>query len=249
MKSIKKLIALTLIGTSIVVASPIEANAAWKANDKGWWYTEGNSWATGWRNIGGAWYYFYSNGYMAHDTTIDGYYVNSYGEYEPNHSSKIVSNGKEIQSGTYKVGTDIPAGEYIVFPGNDYGYYECTSDTSGDIDSVIYNQVLLESDPSYVTVNSGEYFTLDDAVMYKVSEAPSIKPSNNLYKAGQYKVGKDIPAGRYRVTDLGGGYVEVNVNSRHSLDDAIICETLTGDMYITVENGQYIELSNAQIQA
>ena len=250
MKNIKKLMALALIGTGIALASPIEANAAWKVNDKGWWYTEGNSWATGWRKIGGAWYYFYSNGYMAHDTTIDGYYVNSYGEYEPNHSSKKVSNGKEIQSGTYKVGRDIPAGEYVVLAGEYYGYYECTSDTSGDLDSVIYNGVLFENETAYVTVNSGEYLKIEDAVMYKVSEAPSIKPANNLYNSGQYKVGRDIPAGRYKVTDLGGGTIEVNTNSRHDMSDAVICETLYGeDMYIDVEDGQYIELTSVQIQA
>lgn len=43
---------------------PQSAMAAWKQNNVGYWYTEGNSWAVGWRNIEGCWYYFDANGYM-----------------------------------------------------------------------------------------------------------------------------------------------------------------------------------------
>ena len=57
----------------------IGANAEWKSDNQGWWYTEGNSWATDWRLIDGNWYYFYSDGYMAINDKIDGYFVNSSG--------------------------------------------------------------------------------------------------------------------------------------------------------------------------
>lgn len=77
--SIKKLICATAVSTSLLSLSPIAANAAWKQNNIGWWYTEGNSYATGWRLIGGKWYYFYSNGYMASNTTIEGYRLGSSG--------------------------------------------------------------------------------------------------------------------------------------------------------------------------
>lgn len=247
MKNIKKLIALTLIGAGIIAASPTSAHAEWKVDNTGWWYTEGNSWATGWREIGGAWYYFYSDGYMAHDTTIDGYYLNSFGEYEP---GKSIGNSNAIPSGTYKVGVDIQAGEYLLLSGDYYGYFECTSDLSGSVESIIYNHVLSENEPAYLTVNSGEYLKVDNSVMYKIADAPSIKPANNVYCTGQYKVGRDIPAGTYKVIDLGNGIVQVNTKSRHNADDAVVFETLNGkDLYITVEDGQYIELLNAQINA
>lgn len=43
----------------------IEANAAWKKDSTGWWYTEGNSYAKNtWRLINGNWYYFDNRGYM-----------------------------------------------------------------------------------------------------------------------------------------------------------------------------------------
>ena len=43
MKKIKKLMALTLIGTSMLVAAPIASHAEWRADTTGWWYTEGSS--------------------------------------------------------------------------------------------------------------------------------------------------------------------------------------------------------------
>lgn len=78
-KSTKKLICTAALSISLLSLSPITANAAWKQNNTGWWYTEGNSYATGWRLIGGKWYYFYANGYMASNTTIDGYRLGSSG--------------------------------------------------------------------------------------------------------------------------------------------------------------------------
>ncbi|OOM07506.1 DUF6448 family protein [Clostridium saccharobutylicum] len=56
----------------------------WKQNDTGWWYAEGNSWTKGWKLIEGNWYYFYSDGYMAHDTTINGYKLASSGGWTQN---------------------------------------------------------------------------------------------------------------------------------------------------------------------
>jgi hypothetical protein len=66
MKKLKltKLLAGTLLITSFLALSPIAANAEWKNNSKGWFYTEGNSVATGWRLIKGNLYFFESNGYM-----------------------------------------------------------------------------------------------------------------------------------------------------------------------------------------
>ncbi|MFW2491427.1 hypothetical protein ACN077_23155 [Clostridium chromiireducens] len=68
------------------------AKSEWKSDSKGWWYTEGNSWATGWRQINGSWYYFYPDGYMAHDTTIEGFYLNSSGTLVSNKATNTTTN-------------------------------------------------------------------------------------------------------------------------------------------------------------
>lgn len=106
---LRKVIAYSLIAASILTIYPTSANASWKQNSTGWWYTTDNSFATGWKQIDGKWYYFYSDGYMAHDTTIDHYKLGSDGAWIVNEnvasatsSAKIVditvSNAKEFVS-------------------------------------------------------------------------------------------------------------------------------------------------------
>lgn len=84
MKKFKKLVAGFIAMLSLMVVNPIAANAEWRQDSTGWWYTEGNSWATGWKMIDGNWYYFYSDGYMAHDCWIGNYYLNSQGAWTLN---------------------------------------------------------------------------------------------------------------------------------------------------------------------
>ncbi|OOM11149.1 putative cell wall binding repeat protein [Clostridium saccharobutylicum] len=91
MKKLKltKVISSTLVVASILALNPIGASAEWKQDESGnWWYTEGDSYARGWKLIDGNWYYFYSDGYMAKNKTIDGYYLNSNGAWTKNFISK-----------------------------------------------------------------------------------------------------------------------------------------------------------------
>ncbi|GAA0077588.1 hypothetical protein UT300005_19660 [Clostridium sp. CTA-5] len=81
MKKLKTLLSALLVFCGLALLNPVQANAAWQQSDSGWWYTEGNSWSTGWRLIDGNWYYFYPSGYMAQDSIIDGYYVNENGAW------------------------------------------------------------------------------------------------------------------------------------------------------------------------
>ncbi|WP_160689149.1 transglutaminase domain-containing protein [Clostridium sp. C2-6-12] len=121
---IKKFVAFSLIMASIMALNPVRTNAEWKKDNKGWWYTEGNSWATGWRKINFKWYYFGQDGYMeigwlqdddgkwyylnndgsmAHDTIIDGYklgrdgsWINSNTSSSNYDSSQVSSLGQEL---------------------------------------------------------------------------------------------------------------------------------------------------------
>ncbi|OOM16039.1 hypothetical protein [Clostridium saccharobutylicum] len=103
--NLSKIITGILVVASVLSLNPIGVSAEWKKDNSGWWYSEGSSYATGWKNINETWYYFYSNGYVAtgwqrldgnwyyfhkgslysnggdmqHDTIIDGYYLNSNG--------------------------------------------------------------------------------------------------------------------------------------------------------------------------
>ncbi|MBN1040059.1 hypothetical protein DVW12_15270 [Clostridium botulinum] len=107
-----KLIASTVLIASAIALNPMSASAEWKSNSTGFWYTEGSSYITGWKQISGQWYYFDSNGYMktgwiydngnwyycwgngqmAKDTTVDGYCLNSNGAWTINKNNTENSN-------------------------------------------------------------------------------------------------------------------------------------------------------------
>ncbi|WP_252229964.1 cell wall-binding protein [Clostridium sp. ZBS15] len=61
---IKKLASSLLIVASVMAMTQLGVSAAWKSDSTGWWYTEANSYSTGWKQIDGFWYYFDDNGYM-----------------------------------------------------------------------------------------------------------------------------------------------------------------------------------------
>lgn len=245
MKKIKNIVAAVMTAITIMVVSPIAANAEWKQDSTGWWYADGSSWYTGWKLIDGNWYYFYSSGYMAHDTTIDGKYLNSSGAWTEN---EYANDPNAIKEGTYKVGKDIQEGEYIVKNISSYGgYYKCTSDSTGSFDSIIFNGNV--SSYEYITLKEGEYISLERCIMYTVANAPSIIPTDGIYKDGMYKVGKDIKAGEYLITSTNNeydAYVEVSKDSRHK-NSIITNDNFKGNKYITVEDGQYLTIERGQI--
>lgn len=84
----------TLVIASIFALNPMGVSASWKQDSNGWWNTENNSYAVGWRNIDGKWYYFSFDGYMVHDTTVDGYQIGSDGAWIQE-SEDGLSNSKQ----------------------------------------------------------------------------------------------------------------------------------------------------------
>lgn len=83
-----RLVVSALVVVSILALNPIKANAEWRQDNNGWRYAESNSYVKGtWKLVDGIWYYFFADGYMAYNTTIDGYYVNSSGAWVSNSSS------------------------------------------------------------------------------------------------------------------------------------------------------------------
>jgi len=119
---ITKLVFVSLVVASITALNSMGADAEWKKNDKGWWYSEGKSWVTGWKQLDSKWYYFGEDGYMktgwlnnndkwyylksdgsmANNTVIDGYKIGSDGvgviSASSNYDSNLDSLGREILS-------------------------------------------------------------------------------------------------------------------------------------------------------
>ena len=64
-KFLKKLIVAAVVTSTIITLAPVGASAAWVKDYHGnWSYAEGYSYATGWRQISGTWYFFDDLGQM-----------------------------------------------------------------------------------------------------------------------------------------------------------------------------------------
>lgn len=165
-------------------------------------------------------------------------------------SAGLLGDGNALKgSGEYKVGKDIPAGEYYVKCDGYNLYVEVASDSSGNLDSIIYN--LNTGGGAYITVEDGEYLEISGGNLYKIDDAPDRGPEGGYYKEGMYKVGEDIPAGEYDVEASNGlAYIEVSSDSRHQIEGIVTNDNFENNKIITVEDGQYLTLSNgAQIKA
>ena len=154
-----------------------------------------------------------------------------------------------LGSGEYKVGNDLPAGEYYVKCDGNNLYVEVASSSSGDLDDIIYN--LNTKGGVYITVEDGEYLEISGGKLYEIDKAPNRGADGGYYKEGMYKVGEDIPAGEYQVESTKSmGYIEVSSDSRHQIESIITNDNFENNKYITVKDGQYLTLDNgAKIKA
>ena len=143
----------------------------------------------------------------------------------------------KYQSGMYKVGVDMPAGEYIVFVNDGTGYFCVSSDSNQD--DILFNDNFDYN--SIITINDGEYLDLSRCYAVPFEEDPEVKTTGE----GMFKVGTHIPAGEYKL-DAGTetGYYCIYSNSRH--DDIISNDNFDGQNYVTVSDGQYLVLNRCK---
>ncbi|NCB53137.1 MAG: zinc ribbon domain-containing protein [Clostridia bacterium] len=148
------------------------------------------------------------------------------------------------EGGTYKVGTDIPAGEYLVV-NTGYGcYIEVSKDSSGTFDSIISNENITKR--GYINVLDGQYLEITGGKFAAVSDVAPYKPEvENTYPEGMYLVGKDISAGEYLVicNNGSGCYVETSKDSYGTFDSIIANDNTYTRTYVSVSEGQYLTVT------
>jgi hypothetical protein len=157
------------------------------------------------------------------------------------------------KAGSYKIGTDMPAGEYKLFAKDTLigmSYYELCKDSSGEFNSIICNDNY--SNFTYLTVEDGQYLNMRDAYAVPAEELSPYEPEDGKYVTGMYKVGFDIPAGEYKVkvdesSLMGMAYVERSKNSKHQLSSIISNDNITEEKYITIKDGEYLKMQGGFI--
>lgn len=155
------------------------------------------------------------------------------------------------EPGTFNVGVDIPAGEYVVTASN---YIGIASDSSGEPGSLLAEHIGTTLF-TYITINDGEYLKVsaDTEVfgsdMSRICLADIAPPATNFDKffSGTYKVGRDLPAGEYNVQLIEGedsGYWEINSAPLGTSFEVIDNDYFTdSSVYVTVQDGEYLTLS------
>lgn len=166
-------------------------------------------------------------------TTVDGYY----GE------------------GLYRIGKDIPKGEYYC---EKVGVYSVS-----DI-SVRDNLQYEHGDKSYygtrvptfafLTVDKGVYLFARGVRMIPSGQAPKIISNNGIYKEGGYRIGKDIPEGEYRLMpykDFGSYSIYSSTsltNIFSQMSNLIRINNFESSVTVEALDGQYLVVSFATLE-
>lgn len=155
-KNMKRLITMGLLAASLIAIAPIKANAEWRKDSIGWWYTQGDSYIkNSWKEINGKWYRFGFDGYM-----IKGWYMNvkddfSFDWYYLNDDGSMVTGTKEINGMKYNFDS---TGKWIGYNDNEIedilrnemGVKEILKGSQ----SIVYDE---DDDTDYSKFNDGFY--------------------------------------------------------------------------------------------
>lgn len=145
--------------------------------------------------------------------------------------------------GMYKAGTDIPIGEYYIEAKAGKTAYFCIYDDST-------GKSIIENDNFechyFIKIEDGDYIELSRCTAVAVEDVEIEFDSNNL-TAGMYRVGIDIPAGEYKLTQASdfSAYVCVYDNFSKSRD-IITNDNFKNQKYISVKDGQTLLLSRCE---
>lgn len=159
---------------------------------------------------------------------------------EPKEKEVETDSVNWVKSGMHKVGDDIPAGEYFI-KSDGMTYYQVASDSSGKLESILTNDNITTF--AFVTVEEGQYFEFSSAKAALSSEIEPIAERG----PGMYRVGIDIPAGEYKIKPDGFGYMAVLSKTDGNISSIVSNDNFETEKYITVQDGQYLQLSSAEI--
>lgn len=150
------------------------------------------------------------------------------------------------ESGTYKIGDNLEAGEYrlIEVPNSVFPSYQLTEDANQE--EFIASGVISGHD--YIKVEDGQYLKITDSFLVPVEDVKPIEITDNTISDGAYKVGFDIPAGEYEVKEKEDSIFPVFTIFK-SLDEQYANSTgvVENNAYLEVEDGDYLRLSDVTI--
>lgn len=261
--AMRKRILTALVAMVMATAMSLTAFAGtWQKDSVGWWWENDDSsypvsswqWLDGDKDGVAECYYFNEAGYMLANTiTPDGYQVNANGAWvvdgavqtkqatfqtaqQPQQTAQMQKTEHtviEIPAGTYLVGQDIPAGQYVAV--NDgYCYVKIGADPNMD---TLYSS----ESTSYCIpfeVREGDWIYSSEGMIYSIDDV-----SLDLSKSGMYVVGKHIKAGDYILEARGSGYYCITRGMLGQNDKIEKNDNFETIAYVSLKDGQCIEVS------
>lgn len=153
------------------------------------------------------------------------------------------------QPGSYEAGIDIPAGEYVMLSmeNTEASSYEIYENRGSENPAVLVDHSKFDYNV-ILTLREGYTLTFTNCTASPLSEVPQID-----HRLGQgYKVGFQIPAGTYRLKVTAHWYAVYYIDPSPSGDTIPRTMSdyafLSGDSYVTVEDGDYLLLVGCILQ-
>lgn len=156
-------------------------------------------------------------------------------------------NARVYDSGSYLIGEDIPAGDYVLVENDDAVFASVIVREGVTEDSGLISHHLINRQ-AVVRLSEGKWMTLTEAQAYPLNLAP--RAEDGYADEGGYLVGVTIPAGRYSAQ-----LIEKAPLSSYSVYDNILgadeqlikFEVIRENTEITLNAGEYIELSGCRL--
>jgi hypothetical protein len=164
--------------------------------------------------------------------------------------SKLATKSDWYDSGSYKVGEEIPAGLYYFESVGESSYYDVSLDSSGSIESGVAGSYA--DTFSFISIEEGQYFEIYRGKVTLAEHIETIEPKNGKYGDGMYRVGIDIPAGEYNLLSASSdpsysAYYSITSNASGDFESLIDNKMFERNSYVTVSDGQYLLLYYAYI--
>lgn len=124
--------------------------------------------------------------------------------YKPENVKVAQSNESGFDVAQFKVGVDIPEGEYLLCGYEKLLFYMITSTFYAGTQDLNAPEVL-ELDNceyrQYVKLKNGQYIYFTSGRLYALNNAPEIvKNDDGSFKPGQYKLGRDFPYAKFIIS-------------------------------------------------
>lgn len=141
---------------------------------------------------------------------------------------------------TYKVGVDMPAGEYKIMPQGGSAYISICSDAN--CRNIIRNHN--SKGQMYMKVFDGQFVQIKHSYAIPISSATTFVPTQGEYPPGEYKVGIEISPGEYKLTANTNmqGYFSIEIDVDNGKRKIIANNCFDNSAYVSIENGQILFL-------